>query len=359
MRYLPARALLVAVALLLTVPISVQAYHGGAETVYVTPTESVLTVPTSYVVPTSYLWPTSYVSPTVYTTSYLTSTYYLSPTAYVVPTYSATGYYVPRRLGRSLVPTTRTYYPALTATAWEYPVVATSAIYPASDCSTAGIVSTPLPSSPTLKTTRNGGASERRPSGVVDSVPANEPGLNTDRTSPPNSESAGGSESTTRSGGATSLPIPGPAPEAPGDARAPVPPGNEPQAGGGGQSGGAAGLQGETTRRDVQKPKATDAQIKPVSATRGILEGKVISADSGQLEEGVRLIVTHNLKSFEDRIAMTDALGRYAINLPEGDWTVRVEMPSKKTFPVSKITVSGGRISDDKGHDVPSLTIKR
>src|SRR5579864_1184538 len=165
MRYLPARALLVAVALLLTVPISVQAYHGGAETVYVTPTESVLTVPTSYVVPTSYLWPTSYVSPTVYTTSYLTSTYYLSPTAYVVPTYSATGYYVPRRLGRSLVPTTRTYYPALTATAWEYPVVATSAIYPASDCSTAGIVSTPLPSSPTLKTTRNGGASERRPSG--------------------------------------------------------------------------------------------------------------------------------------------------------------------------------------------------
>jgi hypothetical protein len=92
---------------------------------------------------------------------------------------------------------------------------------------------------------------------------------------------------------------------------------------------------------------------------RGILEGKVVSAESGRPEANVRVIVSHHSERFDDRVAMTDALGRYAVNLPEGDWTVRVEMPSRRTYPVSDVTVSGGQITDNGGRDVPSLIIKR
>ena len=73
----------------------------------------------------------------------------------------------------------------------------------------------------------------------------------------------------------------------------------------------------------------------------------------------MRVVVSDRRDRYEDRVARSDALGRYAIDLPAGDWSVKVEMPSRRVYEVSRITVSGGKITDDRGRDVPSLTIKR
>ena len=58
-------------------------------------------------------------------------------------------------------------------------------------------------------------------------------------------------------------------------------------------------------------------------------------------------------------MAVTDAFGRYAVRLPDGDWTVKVTSASGKVYSVSEVTVSGGQISDELGRDVPTLTINR
>src|SRR3954447_23666528 len=89
------RASLVGVTLFATSgsPTPVLGNHGGGEGVVVTPSETILAVPTSYVVPTSTTYiptsvvlPTSYTFPTVLPTSYVVPTVY--PTSYVSPTYS-------------------------------------------------------------------------------------------------------------------------------------------------------------------------------------------------------------------------------------------------------------------------------
>ena len=57
---------------------------------------------------------------------------------------------------------------------------------------------------------------------------------------------------------------------------------------------------------------------------------------------------------------MSDAYGRFAIKLSEGDWTVNGAMANGHVFPVSQITVSGGKIYDQReGLEVPSLIITR
>ena len=55
----------------------------------------------------------------------------------------------------------------------------------------------------------------------------------------------------------------------------------------------------------------------------------------------------------------TDAVGRFAVKVPDGDWTVKVTMPSGRVYAVSQITVSNGAITDDSGRDIPSLVITR
>jgi hypothetical protein len=47
------------------------------------------------------------------------------------------------------------------------------------------------------------------------------------------------------------------------------------------------------------------------------------------------------------------------LKLPDGDWTVKVAMPSGRVYAVSQITISGGQITDDVGRDIPSLIITR
>ena len=108
-------------------------------------------------------------------------------------------------------------------------------------------------------------------------------------------------------------------------------------------------------RRESRKP----VDLSAPRASRNILEGKVVSGEGGQPEENVRVTVSNRAGAFVDRTVTTDAYGRYAIRVPDGDWTVKVTMPSGRVYDVYQLTVSGDQITDDRGEAVASLTITR
>ena len=95
------------------------------------------------------------------------------------------------------------------------------------------------------------------------------------------------------------------------------------------------------------------------SEYRNVLFGRVKARDTNEPEEGVRVTISNRTNAYADRVALTDAFGRFAVKVPDGDWTVNVTMPSGRAYSVSQITVSNGLISDDIGRDIPSLVITR
>jgi len=111
-------------------------------------------------------------------------------------------------------------------------------------------------------------------------------------------------------------------------------------------------------RREAQRPVFTPTRA-PEPSVRNILFGRVREHVNNEPEEGVRVLLTNRGGSFEERVAMTDAFGRFAVRVPDGDWDVKVTMPSGRIYTVSQITVSRGEITDDQGRDIPSLTITR
>jgi hypothetical protein len=115
---------------------------------------------------------------------------------------------------------------------------------------------------------------------------------------------------------------------------------------------------GPATFRQARKPVAP-AIGQPRGRISNILEGKVVSSETREGEENVRIILSSRTGSFTDRVTSTDAYGRYAVRLPDGDWTVKVAMPSGRVYAVSELTISGGQIVDNLGREVPSLTITR
>jgi hypothetical protein len=108
-------------------------------------------------------------------------------------------------------------------------------------------------------------------------------------------------------------------------------------------------------RRESRRPVGLSAPRPP----RNIIEGKVVSGDGGRPEENVLVTVSNRAGAFVDRTDNTDAYGRYAIRVPDGDWTVKVTMPSGRVYDVYRLTVSGDQITDDRGEAVASLTITR
>jgi hypothetical protein len=90
-----------------------------------------------------------------------------------------------------------------------------------------------------------------------------------------------------------------------------------------------------------------------------VLFGRVKSRETSEPEEGVRVTIRSRRNAYEDRVALSDAFGRFAVKVPDGDWVVNVTMPSGRVYPVSEITVSNGLISDSIGRDIPSLVITR
>jgi hypothetical protein len=112
-------------------------------------------------------------------------------------------------------------------------------------------------------------------------------------------------------------------------------------------------------QRPAYKNARPDAAKAASRGTPGVLEGKVVALENSRPLEGVRVTLANRLGIFADKVVLSDAYGRYAVRVPDGDWTVKVTMPSGRTYAVSQLTVSGGKISDDQGRDVPSLIITR
>jgi hypothetical protein len=117
--------------------------------------------------------------------------------------------------------------------------------------------------------------------------------------------------------------------------------------------------EGTTTepRHEVRRP--ADFSRTGRAASRNVLTGIVQSSASGEPEEGVRLTLTYPSDRRLNKATATDAYGRFAVRLADGDWTVNVTMPSGRVYAVSQLRVSNGQITDSQGRRIPSLEITR
>ncbi|MFO0952877.1 MAG: carboxypeptidase regulatory-like domain-containing protein [Isosphaeraceae bacterium] len=118
----------------------------------------------------------------------------------------------------------------------------------------------------------------------------------------------------------------------------------------------------ETVQRVVQRPVMTASTSTPYRRPARLLhwlEGKVIAGDSGRPEEGVKVTLARTDRAGTELVVLSDDAGRYGVRLPDGSWSVRVTMPSGRTYTVSELIVEKGQISDDLGRPIPTLTITR
>ncbi len=280
---------------------------------------SAYVVPSTYIAPTTYLTPTTYLAPTVVDRGLVATAYSISSDvccgdAVIAPTTSARTVVVEpapsraepsRPAPRARIEADRDEGPALSSEVEDLPSPAPA---PAPRSRPAPVQSTP-------------GAVAPAPADAEESPPTPR-SIEREKSTAPPAETA-------------------PAPVAPADDLLPAP---------------GDGLGMNTGRREVRRPSTYDVVDR---ARRNVLFGRVRERDSGESEEGVRVTITNRAGAFADRSTMSDAFGRFAVRLPDGDWTVRVAMPSGRTYAVSEITVSDGLITDSDGRDVPSLTITR
>jgi hypothetical protein len=376
-------------------------------------------VPTSYTIPTVYatayvtesalLAPTTYVAPTYYETRFrrrglfgrrlveTTRAYYLPttayyPTTYYYPTtfYSPT-FYSPTVLDTAVVTTGYTTARSSDCCGGETIVAAAPAVrmYPSEQ---TPVATTPAPRTNTRSRTspiQSEPAEDDSINSNVPELPPREPAPRSDASgaaagqsdSPPNppvpahvqssAPRAGADPAQTKAaspaagspgGGAQPRPAspntsPTP-PASPGGVERPTAPAGleDLERAPGRDETSGAGSGGQS--RVVQKPVLpTSRDVR--SQYRNVLFGRVKTRDTNEPEEGVRVTISNRANAYADRVALTDAFGRFAVKVPDGDWTVNVTMPSGRAYSVSRITVSNGLISDDIGRDIPSLVITR
>ena len=307
--------------------------------------------PTSYLTGSSYLTPTSYLSPT----NYLTPTSYIAPTSYFSSSLFPTSYIVPTT--STIVPTT--YFSGSSITPTSYLVddglirtSATAAVCcdTGSATTSAAIEPAALPTravAPRVQTTPSAGREmitsqpqaggmstapiERQPSAAIRQTPS-DPGTSS-AVVPPTSTQRPIEESGSPplpDGSLEALPVP-----APGSM-------GQPQA-------------DERTERTTLKPTYSPAR----PSARNILRGKVVSYDSGRPEEMVSIVLTNRGGGFIDKKTLTDADGEFKISLPDGDWAVKVTMPSASVFTVGAVTASAGKVIDPYGKNIAEMIIKR
>ncbi len=107
------------------------------------------------------------------------------------------------------------------------------------------------------------------------------------------------------------------------------------------------------TRRESLKP--TYATPRPIR--RAVLKGAVENP-SGEAREEVSVSVASRDNGEIAHNGVTDAYGRFAIRLEDGEWTVNVTLPSGRRYSVRQITVKDGRVVDRaEGRDIPNLII--
>ena len=75
----------------------------------------------------------------------------------------------------------------------------------------------------------------------------------------------------------------------------------------------------------------------------------------------MQVILVDRKNRFEDRTTRTDSTGRFALALPEGDWTILLTMPSGRALPVEEglVTASAGKVSDRWGRELSNLVLSR
>jgi Carboxypeptidase regulatory-like domain len=343
------------------------------------PTASVLTMPTSYVAAGAYVFPTSYAAPTVYATAYLTESALVTPTIYLAPSYYETRFRRRGLFGRRLE-TSRAYY------------IPTNAYYPTTDYDPITFKSSAIVEAAVMPTVYARTTSTRCCGEVVDTpivmdLPASsEQARSTVIESPPAPRLHSREQSTVRSTpSATIAAKPAAQGQGVADLDTVMDPASElksttrpgPTASAAPEPGAelsrlVAPTAGEelrpaldqTTprtsgqRRDSQRSALTMPRyIRP--EIRNVLFGRVEAGDTSEPEEGVRVSISNRQNTSERREALTDAFGRFAMRVPDGDWTVSVTMPSGRVYSVRQINVSNGQITDEIGRHVPGLVITR
>jgi hypothetical protein len=314
-------------------------------------------------------YPTSYVSTTYVPTTYVSS---YVPTTYVSPTYYTTSY----RVGRYR-PTTYTYYPTT-----YYPTVYETAYRSVSDiCCDEIVVDAParvVQQDSGSSSAPSGGSKEVESRSLEDPtipsyVDAPLPADNTKARSAVRSDGA----NKANTGGAASPPVPPPAeeddavtkaaakgaatqkkspaqksdgsatpktkapPAAPSDESdqidlRPAPAGNEP------------------VRRDSMK--AIYPRVRAADR-RNILFGSV-ETDDGRPRGEVPVTVINRTNSAIRHTGLSNAFGGFAIKVPDGQWRVRVTMPSGNAQTVREITVTDGKVMDNyEAREVHNLII--
>ena len=279
-------------------------------------------LPTTYVSPTSYLMPTSYVVPTTYV-----PTSYVMPTSYVSSSYITPTSYV---IDNGVITTSATSYPCETTSS---PATPKSSASRSSGGNSGG---NPIVSEPA-----NGGSSnERRPSATLNGSPGGDERMPSD-VNPPVPAPANA---------APARPTPAEAGTPPGAQLPEVDPSKMPL-----PEPGKSGPQAPSNETSYRNSRRFGYDV------RNILRGRVISAESKRPEEGVSVIISSLTRNYSDRNAMTDADGEFKVSLPDGDWTVKVKMPSGSIFTVGRdfVTANNGRVTDSAGRNVAEFLITR
>jgi hypothetical protein len=116
----------------------------------------------------------------------------------------------------------------------------------------------------------------------------------------------------------------------------------------------------EAVRRSANKPVIPSLDA-PRRLAQSILRGRVVSADTRMPETGVEVILIDRLGRFANRTTRTDATGRFALALPEGDWSILLTMPSGRALAVEQgvVTASAGKVSDRWGRELTNLVLSR
>jgi hypothetical protein len=296
-------------------------------------------------------YPTAYV-PTTYVSGYVPTTYVSSyvPTTYVAPTYYSTAYRV-----RRYRPTAYTYYPTV------YPTVYETAYTSSPDiCCDEVVVDRTVR---TVPQSGNAVSALSRAPKEVESGSMDNDYIDSTVTTPPLPEELARQRSTQRGNGAAADNTP----------RTPVPAAGDAEKAANKNATGAGGtpatkkakpadeepidLQAapkDEIRRDSNRP--TYERLRTVDR-RNILFGTVESEDRSPRGEVPVTVVNRRDNSIR-RNGVSDAFGTFAIRVPDGDWTVRVTMPSGSTQAVRHITVRGGRVIDNlESREVQNLII--
>jgi hypothetical protein len=116
--------------------------------------------------------------------------------------------------------------------------------------------------------------------------------------------------------------------------------------------------------REVQRPafKNQDLNLSRPKhdLTSALLRGRIISGKTSEPEAGVKVTFSNEGGRFRNRTFTSNAQGLFDVPaLPDGDWTVEVEDVTGKAVPYATLTVSAGKVTDDRGVEWSTLTLNR